>query len=228
MTTPLINPTFVADFSNQEGWFDPDSFTETVTIIGLGGIGGTLIPLISTLGFRKYVLWEDDVVKPHNMATTTTFLPEHLLQPKAEVCRDRLYAGGATDVKIIPRKFTANDDVEGIVISAVDNMTARQEIWQAVKRSNVQFYLDGRIGGLQFSLFGVEPFDGEWYEQRWLFDDSQAAPLPCATRAIAFTAEALSAYIGAFLVNWHRGEMPPKRVDVDLGSFFFQAVGRRS
>jgi len=203
-----------ADFSDQTGIFDPNSCAESVTIIGCGGIGGSILPTIVTMGFQRFVLYDDDLVEPRNMASTLIFTDEHLYQPKVEVVRDYLLAHGAEEVVIHREKFTAATEIDSsVVISGVDTMAARQEIWQAVAVSDaVDIYLDGRIGGLNWHLLLVNPLDGEWYENKHLFGDDKAAEDLCAVRAIVYPAVALGAQMAAQLAKWSRHVMIPKQL----------------
>lgn len=220
----MTTPDFKADFSDQTDLFDPDSFAETLTVIGCGGIGATALPVLVTMGFTRYILWDDDVVEPRNVASQLLYKPSDLYRPKVEVAKEYLLAYGATHVDVVQRKFTANDTPEGVVVSGVDSMTARREIWPAIKASISPLYLDGRIGSEHMTLLTVEPFDAEWYEQRWLFEDSQAAELPCTQRAIIYPAVALGSWMASHIGMWSRGIVPPHRVDQNLGSHFFQVV----
>ena len=237
--TEGTTPEFAVDFTDQAGFFDRDSYAGTVTIIGLGGIGASIIPTLVTMGFEDFEIWDPDVVEPRNIASQLLYRPCDLFRFKAEVCKEYLLAYGAKNVRIVKEFFTTDSPLKGgIVISGVDTMAARKVIWEAIKAhqekcetnldlSPVDFYLDGRIGGLQMSLFGVEPFDGDWYERKWLFSDEEAAELPCGQRAIVFPAVALGAIMASYLMNYLQGEMPPKRVDFHLGTLFFQTVGKR-
>lgn len=221
-----------ADFTDQLELFDPESFEETVHVIGLGGIGASLLPILVTMGVRKFVLWDRDLVEPRNIASQLLYKPNDLYRPKVEVCEEYLREYGRPDIEItvMPRFFTEADIVEGVVISGVDTMAARQAIWTAIKNpeSDVQFYLDGRIGGLHLTLLSVEPDDPAWYEKRCLFNDTKAAELPCTGgRAIAYVAVVLGGFIASSLANWHGGTMPPKRLECNLGDLFFQLAGVR-
>jgi hypothetical protein len=221
----VVDTQFEADFSDQTGFFNPAGFADVLTVIGCGGIGASILPTLVTMGFSRYVLWDDDVVEPRNIASQLLFAPSDLYRHKVEVAREYLLKYGATDVQIVSRRFTAKDRLEsGVVISGVDTMAARQQIWKAVKRSDASLYLDGRIGGEHFTLLTVEPFDGDWYEADWLFDDEEAAELPCTLRAVVYPAVALGAEIAALLAGWSRGEIVPKRLDHHLGSNFYQAM----
>lgn len=230
MTAPTA--TFTADFSDQTGIFDPDSFAETVTLIGCGGIGASVLPTLVTMGIRRFVLWDPDQVEPRNVASQLLYKPRDLYRPKVEVCREYLLDYGATKVEIHRELLTEDDPIEGVVVGGVDSMAARRVIWAAIQNNEaaVQMYFDGRIGGEHLSLFAVEPFDGEWYEKRWLFDDSKAAPLPCTERAIAYPAIALGVALASNFARLSKGQPMPKRFEWNLSNLtpqglFAQAVG---
>lgn len=217
------------DFSDQTGIFDPTGYAGGLTMIGCGGIGASVLPTIVTMGFTRYVLWDDDQVEPRNVASQLAFRPADLYRPKVEVLSEYLQAYGAVEIETHLEKFTANDPLEGLVISGVDSMAARKEIWQAAAwNTNVPLYFDGRIGGEHFTLLVIEPFnpdDVKWYEDRWLFDDEQAAELPCTQRAIVYPAVALGAFMASLLATWSRGgEKLPRRIDLSMRDMFFQVV----
>lgn len=220
----LLDASSGADFSDQTGIFNPANFAETLTVIGCGGIGGSILPTLVTMGFSRYVLYDDDVVEERNMASTLIYTEKDKGRPKVDVVSEYLLSHGAQDVVTFKRKFESDDEVDGVVISGVDTMAARSEIWEAFRTSMSPLYLDGRIGGEQFTLLIVEPFDGEWYEKRWLFDDSKLLPLPCAQRAIVYPAAALGATMGSVLARWSRNEQLPRRITQHMGSFFYQVV----
>lgn len=218
--------TNVADFSDQIGIFDPSTFAETVVLIGLGGIGASLLPTLVTMGVKKYVLFDPDYVEPRNIASQVVYKPADLYRSKAEVCQEYILAyRPEAEVEIHQRLFTADDAITGsVVIGGVDTMSARKDIWSAVALSDCQLYLDGRIGGEHMSLFAVDPLDGDWYENDWLFSDEEASPLPCTERAIVFPAVALGAFMCSHLAKWHKGEELPNWVDLSFGDLFFQEV----
>ncbi|MGV9002058.1 MAG: ThiF family adenylyltransferase [Candidatus Saccharimonadaceae bacterium] len=228
MTVTDIPTPQAADFSDQAGIFDPNTFADTITLIGCGGIGASALPTLVTMGFRRFELWDPDLVEPRNVASQLLYKPSDLYRSKVEVASEYLLAYGAREVVIHPEYFTADTAIDlGVVISGVDSMAARQIIWEAIKRNedNVQLYLDGRIGGQHMQLLAVEPIDGEWYEKKWLFNDDKAAPLPCTERAIAYPAVALGSFMASHLAAWNRGNVLPKRVDLSLaGDMFYQVV----
>lgn len=215
------------DFSDQIGLFDPSTFDETVTLIGCGGIGASLLPTLVTMGVKKFILFDPDIVEPRNVASQLIYMREDVYQkPKVEICRDVIegYYPDA-EVEVHQRFFTADDSIDSaVVIGAVDSMAARQEIWQAVANSDASLYLDGRIGGEHFSLFAVDPLDGDWYKDKCLFDDSAVAPLPCAERAIIYTATVLGGIICRHLKEWHQGVQLPDAIHMSLKDLSMEKV----
>ncbi|MCL2869217.1 ThiF family adenylyltransferase [Candidatus Saccharibacteria bacterium] len=200
----------MTDYHNQTDIFDPAGFTWPIHIIGCGGIGGALfLPLIK-LGVPEIHIWDPDVVEPHN-------IPAQLVYKQSDVGKLKVEAMQAfaewmeADCKIVPHPetVTAETDLSGIVISGVDSMASRQAIWQAIEKAfwEVPLYMDGRIGGEQLQLLTVLPSDVaavDHYKQFWLFDDSEAASLPCAARTVIHPPTVLAGLIIANLTRFVR------------------------
>ena len=207
MTTP-----FKADYSDQTAIFDPTKFGHKVTVIGCGGIGASTLLTLATLGIPHFDLWDPDIVEPRNVASQLMFRPCDVTRPKVVVAQETLLSYGVPEVTIHEGEFHADehaDELDGIVISGVDTMAVRKDIWQAIAwNPSVALYLDGRIGGEHWQLNSVDPNgldDIEWYEQFQLFDDADAAPLPCAERAVVYPAVMLGAAMVANITRFQRG-----------------------
>jgi len=236
MTTPIDTGTagrsaenFEADYSDQTGIFDPSKTKEVVTVIGAGGIGASVLPTILTMGFTRFRLYDSDRIEPRNVTTNLVYRAKDLYEIKVERLKEYLLDNGATEVEIVQELYTGQEPLSGLVISGVDKMSARKEIWQHVVDSDVFLYMDGRIGGEHATLLTVEPFNApqaEWYETHWLFDDEQAAPLPCTKRTVVYPAVALGCFMAAYLARWSRGEQMPAQTDINFADpeIFFQTV----
>ena len=72
------------DWSDQTGWFDPDKVVDPLTIIGCGGIGSNVAFELITMGFRRFVLYDDDKVEPRNLASQKAYRHDDLYKLKAE------------------------------------------------------------------------------------------------------------------------------------------------
>lgn len=209
---------FHADYSDQTGIFDPAKFGHRLTVIGCGGIGASTLLTLATLGIPHFELWDPDIVEPRNVASQLLFRPSDVTRPKVVVAKEILESYGVPEVTIHEGEFHADehaDQLEGIVISGVDSMAVRKDIWQALAwNPNVALYLDGRIGGEHWQLNCVDPNeidDVEWYEQFQLFDDADAAPLPCTERAVVYPAVMLGAAMVANITRFQR-DIPIERM----------------
>ena len=92
--------------------------------------------------------------------------------------------------------------LEGIVISGVDSMQARQDIWQVVKgQPGVKYYIDGRMGAQVGELHHLDPNDANAIEvyERTLVDDGEIEELPCTERTICYTQFVLAGLIGSLV-----------------------------
>ncbi|MBI3983895.1 ThiF family adenylyltransferase [Candidatus Microgenomates bacterium] len=210
--------TFRPDYSDQTGIFDPAQFGHRLTMIGCGGIGASALLSFATLGIPEMVLWDPDIVEPRNVASQLLFRPSDVLRPKVEVAREILLAYGVAEVEVRQEEFhaeAAGDSLQGIVVSGVDSMATRQDIWRALAwNPQVPLYLDGRIGGESFQLNTLDPCDPDavvWYEQFQLFSDEEGAELPCTERAVVYPAVALGACMTAQIARYHR-QLPLERM----------------
>lgn len=195
------------DWSDQTGWFDPDKVLMPVTIIGCGGIGSNVAFELITMGFRRFVLYDDDKVEPRNLASQKAYRYQDLYQPKAKALAEILFTYGATEVLVRSRRFTAEDTIETpVVIGAVDSMASRQMIWDAITNSpDVELYLDGRLEGEIAQIFAVEPLDADWYTDHWMFSDAEASKDgACTMRTIVYPATMMASTMCRHLSRWSR------------------------
>ena len=65
----------------------PQSKLDHIGLVGLGGIGSQLVPLLSIMGWKKMTGWDHDVLEEHNLSTT--MFPQGALgKSKAEVAEN--------------------------------------------------------------------------------------------------------------------------------------------
>lgn len=227
-TIYLVDHEIEADWSDQTGWFDPDKIDTIVTIVGCGGIGSNVAFELITMGFKRFELYDDDIVEPRNLASQKAYRPSDLYRPKAEALAEVLIQYGATEVITHKRRLTAEDAFNGaLVIGAVDSMTSRQLIWEAVSASpDVELYLDGRLHRQIAQVLAVEPLDPEWYTDGWLFSNEEAAQDgECTMRMIVFPATALASTMCRNLGLWYQGEAIEQFIQIDMVNMDILIIG---
>jgi len=218
-----------ADYSDQTAIFDPDAFGWPVHIIGLGGIGGALVFPLLKLGIKELHVWDNDEVEPRNIPAQLVYRLSDIGTSKADAVCEFAKRQEVECIVTPHNEFvTSETQLEGVVISGVDKMTQRSNIWTAVQSNPafVPLYLDGRIGGEQFQLLSVRPADFnecEMYE-KWLFPDEEAADLPCAARTVIHPPTVLAGLMVAQLTLFYRKETIKTNICCHLKTMQFQAT----
>lgn len=214
-----------ADYRDQTDIFDPRKFTWPVHIIGLGGIGSALLFPLLKLGVGELHLWDFDAVEPHNIPAQLIYRPSDIGMTKAEAACAFIERQEA-DCKVTPHgeRVTASTPLQGVVISGVDSMASRSEIWQAVEwNTDVPLYMDGRIGGENLQLLTLNPSDIDAIDvySKWIFPDSEGAALPCAARTVIHPPTVLAGLMVAQLTLFLREERPKANIRANLKTMFF-------
>lgn len=207
------------DYTRQQGILDPRRFAWPVHLVGLGGIGSAVAPILAKLGVSEIHLWDDDTLENGNLPSQFLYRLEDVGKTKVEAAREILSALGPVAVTAHARRFTTEETLEGIVVSGVDSMASRAAIWERVRFNiAVPLFFDGRLGGEILELHTVRPvvFEEVQRYDGTLFPDDEAAPLPCTERAIIHPAVVLAGLVASQLTRWMREEPYPQRILFDL------------
>jgi molybdopterin/thiamine biosynthesis adenylyltransferase len=185
----------------------------SVTLVGAGGIGSMTALVLSKMGVRDIVIYDSDVVAPENLATQLHRLGTEG-EPKAEALQKTL-ALFADDVQIYPmdEHVQAGHQLYGeVVISAVDSIQARKNIWQAVLNGKTRWYLDARMSAEEFQLYTVDMNDlgdAVKYGRMIAYEDDASIPdIPCTQKATFFCAAIAAGHIGATVRKILTGRRP--------------------
>lgn len=205
------------DYSDQQKIFDPSTWDHTVHLVGAGGINNLVGLTLAKMGITHNLhVWDDDVLEARNLPTEVGYSVSMCGRPKVAAMRETLefMMPGMVDLHCHQQRVDANTQLGGIVISGVDSMKSRQQIWSVVKRHRKQIplFIDGRSGGELTHIFAFDPNckqDRRDYET-WLFDDNEAAPLPCGARNIAYISLYMAEQIGYILRLFHAGRELPQ------------------
>lgn len=173
------------DYTRQRDFFDPDRTNAVVTIVGCGGIGSFTAFALAKLGVSQLRLLDFDTVEEHNVPNQL-FEPSQIGMAKVDALAQTIDEIG-TECICINKPLQEGIPLSPIVISALDSMTARAELWAQVKNKlDVKLFLDGRLGGENVLLYAANPTlptDIRGYEAT-LHSDSEGVDLPCTGRAI--------------------------------------------
>ena len=132
-----------------------------VGLVGAGGIGAMTALVFAKMGVQLLNVWDDDEVSEENIPTQLHQV-EHIgfekvagLQQTLEAFSDEIFFQG------IPERVTEKTQLGNfnLFISAVDSITARQQIWIALQQAGVQWYIDARMAAEKFDMFVLDMSD---------------------------------------------------------------------
>ena len=190
----------------------------SVTLVGAGGIGAATALVLAKMGVPYLTICDGDTVDDVNLATQLHKLSA-VGRPKVEAVKDMLLEfSDDTDVQIVNGRIESDGYLYGqFAISAVDSITARKDIWNAVKRGKVRWYMDARMSAEQFHLFTVDMSDYAWYENMLAGESEAGVPdVPCTMKATFFCASIAGGLIGSAVKNILVGEGQPKIQILDM------------
>ena len=186
-----------------------------VTLIGLGGIGAITALTLGKMGVRQIAAVDDDTISSENIATQL-HSQNHIGWPKATAFRET-FSSFVDDVPLdsmidrvnilYPWKDLANE----IIISAVDSISSRKEIWAAIMDRPWYWYIDARMAAESLLVYTVDAKDWYWYANM-LFeqDDSLIEDLPCTSKATIFCGMGAACVIGSLVRRIATGIKPPR------------------
>ena len=196
------------DYWRQLDILQPDDLVRPITIIGVGGIGSPVALALTKMGCRRLTLFDPDTIEPHNLPNQLYRLRD-VGRPKVEALADLLREYAPVDVQPV-QAAVSNQTLRGLVISAVDSMAARAQIWSACVRFRVtvDLYLDARMGaqvGRVLAVRPVDPDDVRAYETT-LYTDDLASEEPCTAQAIIYSTLGIAALVARQVARFARSE----------------------
>ena len=181
-----------------------------VTLIGAGAIGSWTAIILTKMGVPKITIYDNDVVSPENPSLQNYRPQKDLGKKKVDALKEILEDFSTSEVIAIPELFTGKIRPKGYVISAVDSMDARIEIWNNSIRYNlnVPLYIEARMGAEELRVYSVNPMDIKEVQkyETFLYPSSKAFHAPCTAKAIAYTPSIAAGIIGRELKAHLTGE----------------------
>lgn len=190
----------IVDYSNQRDFYNPISDEGNVSIVGAGGIGSPTCMGLVRMGIPTITIYDYDKVEPHNIPTQH-YRIDDVGKLKIEAISEQANEIGFSEVRCQNKRVSENDILLGnIVISAVDSMKSRKDIFLAAKKSpNAKHLIDARLGGELIMCITVDIRDSEqveWYlSDEIMFDDSESESNVCTARGIYDVGLAVSALV---------------------------------
>ena len=196
------------DLYRQQDLIEPDQLDVPIAVVGCGGIGSFVVLALAKMGCRALAAYDDDRVEPHNVPNQAYGLGD-VGRLKVEALADLVAAVTGVALQIRAERVR-EQRLQGVVVSAVDTMAARREIWlRGIRhRAGVPLYLDARMGAEVARILTVRPADPDdirRYEAS-LHADEEAVVVPCTAQAIVYTGFSVAALVAGQIKKFLTGE----------------------
>ena len=212
---------------------DWGSEQKDIMIVGQGGIGSWLSLNLARIGHTLYLV-DDDHVDETNVTGGQMFTKGQIGLDKVAAVRDVCRIFGCDNmIETLFTKFNRNIGITKIVMTGLDNMKARREVFEAwkdtvnimdEKQRNEFLLVDGRLTIEMWEVFAIRGDDNEAikkYEEEHLFADEEAVLLDCSTKQSTFAAMSIAGSMTSVLCNF----LTNAKMNVDFRSVpFYQRM----
>lgn len=173
-----------------------EALNQKIVIIGAGAIGSFVALNLAKMGFANLTVYDFDEVSVENM-NCQWYRFSDIGKSKVSSLKDILKAFTNIEIVAINERFE-EQELRGIVISAVDSMKVRSHIWSKVKGNfRVQWLIDPRMAAEYALSFVMDPNDAKdqvSYEKT-LYSDENAVEERCTAKATMYTATMIAGYV---------------------------------
>ena len=173
-----------------------------ITIIGNGSLGSFTSLLLAKMApaynWRIHLV-DHDTVENHNLLNQL-YREEDVGKEKPEALLDILSTlAERAPVASSVARVDSSSELTGIVITLVDSMQARKEIFAACAYNlSIPLYIEARSGEKGALVYAFDPRDPDCVRryEKTLYSDAVADPAPCATEQTIPILWAVAAIIG--------------------------------
>ena len=167
--------------------------SQRITIIGAGAIGSHTSIALAKMGFTNQIVYDFDKVSVENM-NCQGFRMKDIGRVKVEALKEIIQEYTGSDIEVKNEKFE-RQKLRGIVISAVDSMRVRVDIWNAIKDDfMVDYLIDPRMSIEYAVMYVMKPTDkkDQISYEKTLHSDEESVQERCTAKSVMYTANLIS------------------------------------
>lgn len=209
-------------FIRQKDLFNPIEVGGKVQIIGVGSVGSFVALSLAKMGITDLEVWDDDRVEAHNLPNQFYRLND-IRYSKVVALYDIVQDFCGSSIKFNDRRYNG-EELDGLVISAVDSMGTRSLIWDNIKDSKkVAHYIDTRMGGNLMRIYSIDLKDKKsvkHYEKSLNVEDT-LSKLKCTERTIIYNVLTISGIVGSLVAKIFKKEVIPEEIIFDMKNYQF-------
>lgn len=187
--------------------FDPDTFRDSIDIVGAGATGSRVAMSLAKLGIKKINIWDFDKIESHNIPNQTFGLKD-VGKYKALVLADMILRDTGIAVDIHRVRANGKDLSGSIVFLLTDTMESRRIIWNGGIRMNmrVRLMIETRMGADLGRVYAVDPTSKSQVEgwEKTLSTDDKSQDSPCGgSVSVGPTADMLAGLAVWQFLKWN-------------------------
>jgi molybdopterin/thiamine biosynthesis adenylyltransferase len=172
-----------------------------IRIVGAGSVGSFTCLSLTKMGAQNIKVWDDDMIDEVNIANQF-YRMEDVGDYKVEALQKMIMDFEGVPIETESDLYDGSDSCDGIIVMAVDNMTARKRIWEKVKGNDkVSLLIDPRMGGRVARIYAVNPMNPGSYEST-LYEDDESVEERCTEKTIIYNVLGISSYICKMIEDW--------------------------
>ncbi len=208
-------------YIRQTDIIDPAKLDKKIAIIGAGSIGGWTAICLGKLGCQDITVYDFDQVDLHN-AGSQVFKASDSGLPKVEALQERLKFLLESPIKTVDQKWTKEVAMPyDIIILAVDNITTRKEVFEALAGKPGVLLIDGRMAANAIEVY-TAILDNQiacMAYGKTLFAEEETLPIACSARAVVYNVFVVAGIIGDLVAKHANGQVLPHELIIDLENF---------
>lgn len=179
-------------------WYEK-SIKEQILFVGQGGIGSNAMYCLAKTIPATYFIMDNDIIEEFNCGTQF-FDYNQIGKRKVDAMIETLSIRSTAKLNPLPQKY--NNEYLPIMISGLDNMATRKQVYEEWKKhENREIYIDGRLRANLYEVYVVTKGREEDYEKT-LFNDDETSDGPCTFKQTAYFGMLIGARITHVLVNY--------------------------
>jgi hypothetical protein len=183
-------------YNRQLDLIKPQELNFPIAIIGAGGIGSWATLALAKLGCQDLTVYDFDFVEAEN-TPSQFYTPTQIGTKKVDALAENITKAVGMQITALPFVWQdiqrERELTDTIIISAVDSMEQRIDIWHLLqlKINSGQlpaYYIDARMGGelLNINVVNFWNLESMDYYARTLLPSSQIAAELCTAKAVVY------------------------------------------
>jgi len=180
----------------QSDLIPSETLDTSITIIGAGAIGGWTALSLAKMGMNNLTVYDFDKVEEENL-NSQFYSKDDLNKPKVECLQRWIEMMSGIKINTITDKYIKQPIPSKIIISAVDQMYVRKDIFDNNHGGVSEYLIDPRMGAENALLYVVDLDSDESKDsyRNTFYSDDEAVQEPCTAKATIYTASLLSGLV---------------------------------